>query len=180
MALLIHTTSRWSILDILKDGKLRPSCDTGGARYVEECLDDVYFSIFYPFQKFKVAHDVIFFFKPDILKKYNTKHWNPGWAYGKFVKKMSIKYNKKKTPEENIEIWENEYKKYDPVSVYQSGHPYDEVVVKDTVDLDDSLIAIFIDKLDMELIGGKSKLPPGYNYITSKPALYKFLKERNA
>lgn len=185
MVLLVHETRAKSALGILKDKALRPSCETKNARYFEEddCFDYVFLSVLHPFQTFKTAHaDVILFFKPDVLKKYNTKHWSRGWNWGEFEEGESIKYNRRKSPEANIQIWSENYKQHitkkNELVFSPGGMGTDEVVIEDTIPLEDNLVAVYLDKMGIKYAEKHGiELPTQYKYITTRPALTKFLKE---
>lgn len=183
MVLLVHRTSYEYLSDILKDGALRPASEHGNegeGGFEDGVLEEVYLSVLHPYQTLSTKWGLpILFFKSDVLKKYNTKHWSPIWLYGEFDKENgSIKYYKSKTPEKNLEVWSEEYRKYHPRKydlVLEMGLNSDEVVIKDTIPFEGNLVGIFApDKEDLKEY--KINIPPEL-HIKTRPALTKFLKQ---
>jgi hypothetical protein len=185
MVLLVHATSIYALKDILKDGALRPSCETGNARNApslddDSCLDEVYLSVYHPFQKFEDLNEIAFFFKPDVLKKYKTSHWSPKWWYGEFVDDKSIKYDKTKTPEQNIQLWGEAYKRLRTKrgdKNFIPGLQTDEVVMKKAIPLEGNLVAIYVPRYYSDEIREQKILIPDHIRIKTRVELKKFLKE---
>lgn len=94
---LIHETSLSKLKKILQDGYLKSSRKT----------DEIYMSVLFNDIQIvgKGEHDdILLVFPIEILKKYDTSHWSPEWL-GRYVKGTSIRYDKSKTPKENLDTW---------------------------------------------------------------------------
>lgn len=185
MVLLVHETNLDGLKGILKDGALKPSCKHKGTRYgddyAEDCMDEVYLSVFHPFQTINTQHAwfPVLFFSSDVLKIPNKKHWNPEWLYGEFDKeKGSLKYYKSKTPEQNIALWGEQYKKFKPLKkdlIFKPGFRTDEVVIDGDVPIQDYLVGIYT--ADTERLKTNGITIPPELHIKTRPALTKFLKQ---
>ncbi len=105
---LMHTTLERHLEKILEDGEIKPSIKTGISRY-ETSTPYVSMSVVFAEKVFKnFLHGPIIFFPIEIMDYYKVSHWSSNWLYGHYSttdSEVSIKYNPRKSPIENTEIW---------------------------------------------------------------------------
>jgi len=162
---LVHTTTLRNFEKIVKDGKLKPSSETGQRRY-DVYLNEVYMSVLFDNVKIsKPGSQVLIFFPVQIMERYKVLHWSPIWDYGFFDKDTgSIKYNFNMSAKNNVLRWEKQfydinfqkmYKVFKPGSCTSAAG--NEVVFGESIPLSEAAFIFIKDEKD-NFIGSTKKL----------------------
>lgn len=161
MPILVHQAYLKDLPDILESGYLLTGKDLKKSNYDEEPMDKVFMTTLFNDIHLSAAERmykgiyVLLFFDIQMMDKVKPSHWTNGWAFGTFHKQkgdtldknslISIKYDSKKSPKENISLWNDIYnktntKKDDYVMKHYGNN---EVVFKGKVPIKDNLIGIY-------------------------------------
>jgi hypothetical protein len=149
--MLVHATTYKNAIELLRSGYLEPNTKTGKERY-DEKFNTTFMSVLFDDMKFVDNNpDVLLFFDIETMKRINPKHWTSVWNYGEFSDEpengvVSVKYDKHKSPSDNIKVWKEVYgkiytKKKD--YVFDKNYNKNEVVFPRRITLKDNLVAIY-------------------------------------
>ena len=116
--LLVHETKPAFLVDILKNSAIRPMKDINSTKKAKRYNFTYLGVLFNHISLFPsniksprfFENKSMLFFKSDLLTEQNPICYSPTWRFGDCSKKDSKAYIKTKSVEENIALWEEEYK----------------------------------------------------------------------
>lgn len=146
--MLIHETTYKGATEIIKSGYIEPNSVTGYERW-DEKFNTIFMTVLFDNLKFVDNHQVLFIYDNNLMKKIPPTHWTNSWNWGEFSEEdgvISVKYNKKLSPEDNIKIWNETYNKiYQKKKdfIFDKNYNKNEVVFPKRIPTDSNLVAIY-------------------------------------
>jgi hypothetical protein len=190
--LLIHDTKPEILEQILAAGKIRSASEFNASKKSKRYLFTYLGILFNHISLFPsnikaprhFENKSILFFENKLLEDMKPICYSPTWRFGDCSKKDSFKYNAAKTPDENIEIWEEAYKlhtlkrkavnktaKNNNFKLYKPLESFgqNELVFNNSIPLD-HCVAIF-------QLNATFSVPPHVRLLTSLDELEAYLSE---